>query len=40
MLQIMRTADFPMASVMSLLLMLLIIGIYAVFHRHLKMDRL
>lgn len=40
MLQIMRTADFPMASVMSLLLMLLIIAVYAVFHRYLKMDRL
>jgi spermidine/putrescine transport system permease protein len=40
MLQIMRTADFPMASVMSLLLMLLITGVYALFHRYLKMDRL
>jgi spermidine/putrescine transport system permease protein len=40
MLQIVRTADFPMASVMSLLLMLLVMGIYALFHRYLKMDRL
>jgi spermidine/putrescine transport system permease protein len=40
MLQIMRVADFPMASVMSLLLMLLIIAVYVAFHRYLKMDRL
>jgi len=40
MLQIVRSADFPMASMMSLLLMLLILAVYGLFHRHLKMDRL
>ncbi len=40
MLQIVRSANFPMASMMSLLLMLLILAVYGLFHRHLKMDRL
>ena len=40
MLQIVRTADFPMASVMSLLLMALVMAVYAGFQRYLRMDRL
>lgn len=39
MLQIGRTADFPMASAMSLILMLVVLAVYLVFQRHLKMDR-
>ena len=40
MLQIVRSADWPMASVMSLVLMLLVTAVYLLFQRHLKMDRL
>jgi len=40
MLQIVRTADFPMASMMSLLLMVLVMAVYLVFQRYLKMDRM
>ncbi len=40
MLQIVRSADWAMASVMSLVLMLLVTAVYLVFQRHLKMDRL
>jgi spermidine/putrescine transport system permease protein len=40
MLQIVRSADFPMASVMSLVLMVLIVFVYATSHRYMKMDRL
>lgn len=39
MLQIVRSADWPMASVMSLVLMLLVTAVYMVFQRHLRMDR-
>jgi spermidine/putrescine transport system permease protein len=40
MLQIVRTADFPMASVMSLVLMVLVVGVYLIFQRYLTMSRL
>lgn len=40
MLQISRTANFPMASVMSVTLMVVVTGIYLVFARYLKMDRI
>ncbi len=40
MLQIVRSADWAMASVMSLVLMLLVTAVYLVFQRHLRMDRL
>ena len=40
MLQIVRTADFPMASVISLVLMVLVVGVYLIFQRYLTMSRL
>lgn len=40
MLQIVRAADFPMASMMSLVLMVLVAGVYLIFQRHLTMSRL
>jgi spermidine/putrescine transport system permease protein len=40
MLQIVRSADFSMASVISIFLMLLITAVYLVCQRYLKMDRL
>ncbi len=40
MLQIVRAADFPMASMMSLVLMVLVAGVYLIFQRHLTMGRL
>lgn len=40
MLQIARAADFPMASVMSVTLMIVVICVYLASARHLKMDRL
>ena len=39
MLQIVRTADYPAASAMSMVLMLLIIAVYLATQRYLKMDR-
>ena len=39
-LQISRAADFPMASVMSVTLMVVVTGIYLACARYLKMDRL
>jgi spermidine/putrescine transport system permease protein len=40
MLQVSRSANFPMASVMSIALMVVVTGIYLAFARHLKMDKL
>lgn len=40
MLQIVRAANFPMASTMSLVLMVLVAGVYLAFQRHLTMSRL
>jgi len=40
MLQIERSADFPMASAMSIILMIVVTLTYLVFSRHLKMDRI
>jgi spermidine/putrescine transport system permease protein len=39
MLQIGRSADFPMASAMSMILMLVVSLAYLAFARHLRMDR-
>lgn len=39
-LQVQRSANFPMAAVMSLVLMVLVTCVYLLFNRHLKMDRL
>jgi spermidine/putrescine transport system permease protein len=39
MLQIIRSADLPMAATMSLVLMTVVITVYLVFQRYLKMDR-
>ena len=39
MLQIARTADLPMAATLSLVLMVVVMAVYLVFQRHLKMDR-
>ncbi len=39
MLQVSRSANFPMASVMSIALMVVVTGVYLAFSRHLKMDR-
>jgi spermidine/putrescine transport system permease protein len=39
MLQIARTADIPMAATLSLVLMIVVMAVYLVFQRHLKMDR-
>jgi spermidine/putrescine transport system permease protein len=38
-LQIVRSANFPMASVMSVTLMVVVTGVYLLFARYLKMDR-
>ncbi len=40
MLQMSRSANFPMASVMSITLMMVVTGCYLLFARYLKMDRL
>ncbi len=40
MLQISRTADFPMAAVMSIVLMAVVTGLYLIFQRYLKLDRI
>jgi len=40
MLQVARAANFPMASVMSMTLMVVVIVVYLLCARHLKMDRL
>jgi spermidine/putrescine transport system permease protein len=40
MLQVGRTADFPLASAMSMVLMAVVTIAYLLFARHLKMDRL
>jgi ABC-type spermidine/putrescine transport system permease subunit I len=39
MLQVSRAANFPMASVMSITLMLVIVVVYAITAKHLKMTR-
>ena len=39
MLQIVRTADLPMAATLSLVLMILVMAVYLVFQRYLRMDR-
>ena len=39
-LQISRSANFPMASVMSITLMVVVTGIYLAFARYLRMDKL
>jgi spermidine/putrescine transport system permease protein len=39
MLQIVRTADVPMAATLALVLMAAVIAVYLVFQRYLKMDR-
>lgn len=39
MLQIVRTADLPMAATLSLVLMAVVVSVYLVFQRYLKMDR-
>lgn len=39
MLQIVRTADLPMAATLSLVLMILVMAVYVVFQRYLRMDR-
>ena len=39
MLQIVRTADLPMAATLALLLMAVVIAVYLVLHRYLQMDR-
>jgi spermidine/putrescine transport system permease protein len=39
MLQIVRTADLPMAATLSLVLMTVVVAVYLVFQRYLKMDR-
>jgi ABC-type spermidine/putrescine transport system permease subunit I len=39
MLQVARAANFPMASVMSVTLMLVVTGLYLASARYLKMDR-
>ena len=39
MLQVSRAANFPMASVMSITLMLVIVVVYAITAKHLKMNR-
>jgi len=39
MLQIVRTADLPMAATLSLVLMTFVMGVYLIFQRYLKMDR-
>jgi spermidine/putrescine transport system permease protein len=38
-LQIVRTADLPMAATLSLVLMTVVVAVYVVFQRYLKMDR-
>jgi spermidine/putrescine transport system permease protein len=40
MLQIVRSADFPMASVMSLVLMAVVAVVYLGVHRQMKMERM
>jgi len=40
MLQVARAANFPMASVMSMTLMVVVVFVYLICARHLKMDRL
>jgi spermidine/putrescine transport system permease protein len=40
MLQVGRTADFPLASAMSMMLMAVVTIAYLLFARHLRMDRL
>ena len=40
MLQVGRTADFPLASAMSMVLMAVVTLAYLIFARHLRMDRL
>jgi spermidine/putrescine transport system permease protein len=39
MLQIVRTADLPMAATLSLVLMTVVVAVYLVFQRYLKMER-
>ena len=39
MLQIVRTADLPMAATLALVLMAVVIAVYLVLHRYLQMDR-
>ncbi|MEM1361439.1 MAG: ABC transporter permease [Pseudomonadota bacterium] len=39
-LQVSRSANFPMAAVLSIVLMVVVLGVYALFARSLRMDRI